>query len=149
MRLGKSVLATFGEVHPAVLELIDVKGPVVAYEIDLDVLPLPKAKGGKARPPLVLSPFQPLGRDFAFVVDEAVAAETVARAAKGADKALIADARVFDVYQGDRMEAGKKSLALAVTLQPMDHTLSEEEIEAVSTKVVEAVVKASGGTLRA
>ncbi|WP_413204422.1 phenylalanine--tRNA ligase subunit beta [Rhodospirillum sp. A1_3_36] len=148
IRLGKNVLATFGEIHPAVLELIDVKGPVVGYEVNLDLLPLPKTKPTKTRPVLVSSPFQPVGRDFAFVVEADVPAETVVRAAKGADKTLITEAAIFDVYQGDRMEAGKKSLALAVTLQPRDHTLSDEEIEAVSTKVVDAVVKATGGVLR-
>ncbi|GEO81110.1 phenylalanine--tRNA ligase subunit beta [Pararhodospirillum oryzae] len=149
MRLGPKVLATFGELHPSVLELLDVKGPVVGAEIDLDILPLPKARPTRARAPLSLSPFQPVGRDFAFVVEEAVSAEAVIRAARGADRALIVDVQVFDVYQGDRLEAGRKSLALAVTLQPTDHTLSETEIEAVSSKVIAAVTKATGGTLRA
>ncbi len=148
VRLGPKVLGAFGEIHPTALGLIDVKGPVVGFEIDLDSLPLPKAKGGKARPKLDLSAFQPVGRDFAFVLDSDVPAEQVVRAARGADKALITDVQVFDVYQGDHMEPGKKSLALAVVLQPVEKTLTDAEIEAVAQKVVDAVGKATGGVLR-
>ncbi|ABC24318.1 phenylalanine--tRNA ligase subunit beta [Rhodospirillum rubrum] len=148
IRLGRTVLAAFGEIHPAALALLDVKGPMVGFELDLDALPLPKGRPSKTRPPLTLSPFQPVARDFAFVVEAGVAGDAVIKAARGADKALITDVVIFDVYQGDRLEAGRKSLALSVTLQPTDHTLSDEEIEAVSARIVGAVTKLTGGSLR-
>jgi len=149
LKLGPKVLAWFGELHPAALKILDVKGPVAAFEVFLDAVPEPKAKPTKARPLLDASPFQPVDRDFAFLVDEGVAAETLVRAAKGADKALIADVTVFDVYQGERLEPGRKSVAVCVTLQPRDRTLTDEDIEAAGKKVVAAVTKATGGELRA
>jgi phenylalanyl-tRNA synthetase beta chain len=148
LRLGPSVLARFGEVHPEVLAILGVKGPVVAFEVMLDALPLPKKKSGTARPLLRLSLFQPIQRDFAFVVDASVEAEKLVRAAKGADKALISDASVFDVYQGQGIEPGAKSIAIAVTIQPTAKPLTEPEIDAIGAKVVAAVAKATGGTLR-
>ena len=150
LRLGPNVIAQFGELHPRVLRRLDVKGPVVAFELFLDRVPSPKAKkdSGAARPPLEASPFQPVERDFAFVVDESVPAEKLIRAAKGADKALVTAVGLFDVYAGPNLGAGKKSLALSVTLQPTERTLTDAEIEAVCAKIVAAVVKATGGTLR-
>ena len=148
LRLGPTVLARFGELHPAVLEALDASGPVAAFEVFLDALPQPKKKAGTARPTLALSPFQPVSRDFAFVVDSGVEADRLVRAARGADKALIADVEVFDVYQGPGVEEGRKSLALSVTLQPVEKTLTDAEIEAVAAKVVAAVTKATGAALR-
>ena len=112
-------------------------------------IPEPKAKaGGKRKPLLALSAFQPVERDFAFLMDAEVPAEKAVRAAKGADKNLIARVEVFDAYAGKGIEPGKKSLALAVTLQPMEKTLTDPEIEAVSEKIVAQVKKATGGELR-
>lgn len=148
LRLGPNVLATFGELHPRVLKRLDVEGPAVGCEVNLTLLPLPRAKAGRARPLLKASPLQPVVRDFAFVVDDAVAAEQLVRAARAADKALIADVGVFDRFSGGALPAGKKSIAIAVTLQPTEATLSEKEIEAVSAKVVAQVTKATGGVLR-
>ena len=137
-------LGVFGEIHPRVLAAMDVKGPLVAFELVLNAIPGSKSKGA-TRPPLVISDLMPLSRDFAFVVDDAVEAEKLVKAAKSADKALIADVSVFDLY---KLEGGSKSLAIEVTLQPRDKTLTEAEIEAVSQKIVQAVSKATGGTLR-
>jgi phenylalanyl-tRNA synthetase beta chain len=150
LRLGPTVIAQFGELHPRVLKRLDVKGPAVAFELFLDRVPQPKPKkdAGAARPLLDASPFQPVERDFAFVVDESVPAEKLIRAAKGADKALVTNVGLFDVYAGPNLGAGRKSLALSVTLQPTDRTLTESEIDAVSQKIVAAVVKATGGSLR-
>ena len=147
-RLGPSVLGRFGEIHPGVLETMGVKGPLVGFEVFLDAVPAAKKKAGPARPLLKLSPFQPIRRDFAFVVDQGVEADKAIRAARGADKALVREVTVFDRYQGPGVEAGKKSLALTVTLQPVEKTLTDAEIEAVAGKIVGAVVKATGGTLR-
>jgi phenylalanyl-tRNA synthetase beta chain len=151
LRLGPTVLAHFGEVHPRVLRELDVKGAAAAFEVFLERIPLPKAKGKGApstRPPLQASPYQPVERDFAFVVDAGVPAEKLIRAAKGADKTLIQSVSLFDVFEGGSLGEGKKSLAFSVTLQAADRTLTEQEIAAVSEKIVAAVTKATGGTLR-
>lgn len=148
LRLGKQVVAQFGDLHPAVLKALDVKGPMVGFEVFVERLPTPKAKATKARSLLQASAFQPLERDFAFVVDSAVAADAMVRAAKGADRQMITDVAVFDLYQGPNMPDGKKSLAVTVTLQPMEKTLTDAEIEEISGKVIAAIEKATGGTLR-
>ena len=147
-RLGNKVVATFGELHPKVLAEMGITVSVVGFEVFLDQVPLPKVKATKARPALKASAFQPLERDFAFVVESSVSADALVRAAKAADKVLITEVKVFDLYEGPGIEAGKKSIALAVTLQPTAKTLTDPEIEAVSAQVVAAVVKATGGTLR-
>jgi phenylalanyl-tRNA synthetase beta chain len=137
-------LAHFGEIHPRVLAAMDVKGPLVAFEVVLNTVPGSKAKSA-TRAPLNTSDLLPLSRDFAFVVEDTVEAEKLVKAAKGADRALISDVSVFDLY---RLEGGKTSLALEVTLQPREKTLTEAEIDAVSAKIVAAVSKATGGVLR-
>ena len=124
---------------------MDIVGPVVVFELDLDAVGEPKRRR-KAAPDL--SPFQPIRRDFAFLVDTTVTADGVLRAARGADRALISGVSLFDVYQGDRLPSGKKSLAIEVVFQPRERTLNDAEIEAVSEKVVAAVAKATGATLR-
>jgi phenylalanyl-tRNA synthetase beta chain len=147
----KTALAVFGELHPRVLQALDVRGPAVAFSIRLEALPFPKARA-IARPPLRVSDLQPVERDFAFVLDAEVEAEAVLRAARAADKALIESVSLFDVFAGPKAEAqmgsGKKSLAIAVRLQPTTATLTDAEIEAVAAKVVAGVEKATGGTLR-
>jgi phenylalanyl-tRNA synthetase beta chain len=148
IRLGDRVMAHFGELHPEIVATADLSGPVAAFEVFLDAPPLPKAKPTKARPPLKLSAFQPVERDFAFIVDADVEAEKLVRAARNADKALVASARVFDVYDGKGVPGGKKSIAIAVTLQPVERTLTDAEIEAASAKIVSQVVKATGAVLR-
>jgi phenylalanyl-tRNA synthetase beta chain len=146
LRLGPSELAHFGELHPDVLEALELKPPVAAFEVFLDAVALPRA--ARARPPLKLSVFQPVERDFAFVVDRDLPAETLLRAARGVDRRLVSDIRLFDVYEGAGLPDGKKSLAIAVALQPQDATLTDPEIEAFSKRLVAAVEKATGGTLR-
>jgi len=145
-------LATFGEVHPRILQAMNVKGPAVAFTLLIANVPMPKVKT-PTRPALNSSDLQAVDRDFAFVVDKGVEVLTAVNAAAGADKALIESVRVFDQFAGDKAEAqmgaGKKSIALTVRLQPKDRTLTEAEIEAVSAKIVEKVAKATGGTQRA
>ncbi len=149
IRLGpKNVIGYFGELHPRVLDAMDVAGPVAAFEIFPDAIPEPKRKATRAKPPLALSDLQPLRRDFAFVVDEKVSADQLLRAARGADRKLIADVSLFDLFEGGALGEGRKSLAIEVTLQPVEKTLTDEEIEAVSKAIVAAVEKATGGTLR-
>ena len=144
----KNVIGYFGELHPRVLEALDVQGPIVAFEILLDDVPPPKAKPTKTKGKLEISEFMPLERDFAFVVDRAVKAGDILRAAQGADRALIAGADVFDVYEGTGVPEGKKSVAVSVTLQPREKTLTDAEIEAVAAKVVAEVSKKTGAALR-
>jgi phenylalanyl-tRNA synthetase beta chain len=148
LRQGAKVLAHFGELHPGALAQLGVDAPACGFEIFLDAVPAPRARPSRARPLLVLSPFQPIERDFAFVVDESVPAETLLRAVKGVDKKLVAAVRLFDVYRGKGLEDGKKSLAVTVVLQPGEATLTDQAIESFSQKLVAAVEKASGGTLR-
>jgi phenylalanyl-tRNA synthetase beta chain len=147
LRLGPNVLAHFGELHPDVLVAFDAKGPVAAFEAFLDRVPSPHA-AARARSPLKLSVFQPVERDFAFIVDRGLPAETLLRAARDGDRRLVSDIRLFDVYDGEGLPEGKKSLAIAVTLQPRDATLTDAEIEGFSQRLVAAVEKATGGTLR-
>jgi phenylalanyl-tRNA synthetase beta chain len=97
---------------------------------------------------LELSAFQPVTRDFAFVVDAKVKAGDIVRAAQNVDRKLITNVGVFDVYEGTNIEAGKKSIAIAVTLQPREKTMTDEEIEAVGKKIVGEVSKRTGGVLR-
>ncbi|HEY4250296.1 MAG TPA: phenylalanine--tRNA ligase subunit beta [Roseomonas sp.] len=141
----KTVLATFGEVHPRIAAALDLTGPVIAFEVFLDAVPEPKRRK-KSAPEL--SPLQPLRRDFAFLVDATVAAEAVLKAARGAERALIADVALFDRYAGDKLPDGKVSLAVEVTLQPREATLTDAEIEAVAARIVAAVTKATGAVLR-
>lgn len=149
LRFGpKGVIGAFGEVHPRVLKALDVKGPLVAFEIHLDALPLPKYKPTKVKPKLALSGFQPVTRDFAFIVDKATAAGEMVKSAQNADRALISDVSVFDLYEGQGVEPGKKSVALAVTLQPVEKTLTEAEIEAVGARIVAEMAKRYGAALR-
>ena len=146
LRLGPTVLAHFGELHPEILDAFDVTGPVAAFEAFIDAVALPRAT--RARPLLKLSVFQSVERDFAFIVDRDVPAETLLRAARGVDRKLVTDIRLFDVYEGKGLPKGKKSLAIAVTLQPRDATLTDAEIEAFSARLVAAIEKATGGVLR-
>ena len=147
-KLGpKTVLGHFGELHPRVLASLGVDGPAAGFELFLEAVPAQKRKS-YTRPALDVADLQPVRRDFAFVLDAGVPAGDVVRAALGAEKALIADVAVFDVFEGESLGADKKSLAIEVTLQPRDKTLTDEEIDAVSAKVVAAVGKATGGELR-
>ncbi len=149
MQFGsKGVFGHFGELHPRVLEEMGVSGTVVAFEIILDALPALKQKTTKIKPKLDMSDYQPVTRDFAFIVDQSVRADDVMKAVRGSDRALVSHLRLFDVYEGERIEAGKKSLGLEVTLQPRDKTLTEADIEAFTVKMLAEVLKKTGGVLR-
>ena len=148
LRLGPTVLAQFGEVHPRTLAHLDTGGPVAAFEVFLDAVPKPKKKAGTERPLLALSAFQPVTRDLAFVVDADLPAEQVVRAARAADRTLITDVGVFDLYRGPGVPDGKKSLAIELTLQPTEATLTDAQIDAVVQAVVANVTKQTGGVLR-
>ena len=144
----KAVIGCFGELHPRALEALDAKGPLVAFEICLDRLLPPKARPTRMKPKLVLSDFQPVERDFAFIVAEDVAAGDVLKAAQSAERALITDVGLFDVYRGQGIAEGFKSLAISVTLQPQDKTLTDADIDTISQKIIAEVKKKTGADLR-
>src|SRR5712672_3435889 len=144
----QNVLGYFGELHPRALEALGGDGPLIAFEVVLDRIPDAKQKPTRAKPVLELSPFQPVSRDFAFTVDRGIKAGDIVRAAQGVDKKLITDVTVFDVYEGKGIDDGKKSVAIAVTIQPREKTLTDQEIDAVAAKIVAEVAKKTGGTLR-
>ena len=144
----KNKLAFFGEIHPAILRRMDIKGPVAAFEIYIDSLPKPKAKKSAAKAHLELPQLHTVERDFAFVVNEDVAASAIVNAAQGAHKSLITNVSVFDVFAGGNLGEGKKSVAITVTLQPIEQSLTDVEIEAVVGKIVANVAKSTNGVLR-
>ena len=148
LRLGKNVIAYFGEIHPQILRLFGIKQRVTAFEVYLDNIPLPRAGHDKARKKLELSQFQPVDKDLAFIVDKTVKAVDVIVAARNADRTYISDVRVFDVYEGQNLPEGKKSLALSVTFQPKEATFSDKDIEVLMNKVIVEVGKKTGGILR-
>jgi phenylalanyl-tRNA synthetase beta chain len=144
----KNIIGHFGELHPRTLAALKAEGPLVGFEVILEAVPEPKAKATRAKAALELSPFQPVERDFAFVVDRNVKAADLVRAAQSVDRKLIADVGVFDVYEGKNIEAGKKSIAINVTLQPREKTMTDEEIDALGQRIVAEVQKRTGGALR-
>ncbi|HKA77441.1 MAG TPA: phenylalanine--tRNA ligase subunit beta [Pseudolabrys sp.] len=145
----QNILGHFGELHPRAIAGLKAEGPLVGFEAILEKIPEPKTRPTRAKPLLELSPFQPVERDFAFVVDSAVKAADIVRAAQNVDKKLISNVVVFDVYEGKGIEPGKKSIAIAVTIQPREKTMTDAEIETLSGKVVAEVTKRTGGVLRA
>jgi phenylalanyl-tRNA synthetase beta chain len=145
----KIVLGYFGEFHPKALGALDVSGALCGFEIFIDAMPEPKKKATRTKPALDLSPFQAVRRDFAFVVDKTVEAGAIVRAATGADRKLINAVTVFDVFEGASLGEGKKSVAIEVVIQPIDKTLTDEDFEALTSRIVGNVVKTTGGALRA
>ena len=148
LRLGKNVLAYFGELHPAVLKKFGIKQNVAAFEVYLDNIPAPRDNADKARKKLELSAFQPVDKDLAFVVGKDVKAADIIAAARNADRDHITEVRIFDVYEGENMPEGKKSVAIAFTMQPKDKTFTDQDIENLMNKVIVDVAKKTGGELR-
>jgi phenylalanyl-tRNA synthetase beta chain len=145
---SQNILGHFGELHPSALEALDAEGPLVSFEVILERIPEPKLRATRARPALDLSPFQPVERDFAFVVERNVKVADILRAAQSADRKLITGVSVFDVYEGEGIAADKKSIAIAVTIQPREKTMTDAEIEALAAKIVAEVNKRTAGVLR-
>ena len=147
LRLGPNVVAYFGEIHPALLDTMKVSAPVVGFEVFIENIPEPKKKG-TALPLVQLSPFQPISRDFAFLADEKTEADAFVKAIKSVDRNLITTVEIFDIYAGKGIETGRKSVAIAVTIQPKSATLTEAEIEGLSKKIIDIVTQKTGATLR-
>ncbi len=148
IRLGKNVLAYFGELHPSVTKKLGIKGRVMAFEVYIDNVPLPRNNQDKAKKKLQLSNFQPLDKDLAFVVDKNIDASSILAAAKNADRNYITDVRIFDIYEGENLPENKKSVALSVTFQPVEQTFTDKDIENLMNKVIIEVGKKTGGELR-
>jgi phenylalanyl-tRNA synthetase beta chain len=144
----QNVLGFFGELHPRILRALKADGPLVGFEVILERIPEAKAKPTRAKPLLELSPFQPVSRDFAFVVARSTKVGDITRAAQNVDRKLITNVSVFDVYEGQGIDPDKKSVAVAVTLQPREKTMTDEEIDAVGKKIVAEVSKRTGAVLR-
>ncbi len=145
----QNILGYFGELHPRALEALGADGPLMAFEVILDRIPDAKQKATRAKPLLELSAFQPVSRDFAFIVDRTAKSGDIVKAAAGVDKKLVTGVTVFDIYEGKGIDDDKKSVAIAVTIQPREKTLTDQEIDAVASKIVADVTKKTGGTLRA
>ncbi|WP_424983928.1 phenylalanine--tRNA ligase subunit beta [Maritalea sp. S77] len=149
VQLGpKNIIGWFGELHPKLIKELDLPKSIAAFELNLDAIPQPRTKATKTKPPLTLFDLQTVKRDFAFVADSNVEAGKLLKAAGSADKKLISNVSLFDVFEGGNLGEGKKSLAIEVTIQPKDKTLTDEEIDAISQKVVAAVQKATKAELR-
>lgn len=145
LKQGQRILAYFGEIHPKVNQFFDVDKPMVAFEVFLDHLPGLKTK----KSALSLSPYQPVSRDFAFLVDQAKPVDDIIKAIQKVDRNLITSVEIFDLYQGDKLPEGKKSVAFAIRFEPTQKTLTDEEIQTISAKIITQVEKTSGGILRA
>ncbi|TDK35422.1 phenylalanine--tRNA ligase subunit beta [Rhizobium deserti] len=145
----KVVLGSFGEFHPKTLGALDVSGALCGFEVFLDAMPEPKKKATRTKPPLELSAFQVVKRDFAFVVASEVEAGAIVKAATSADRKLISGVNVFDVFEGASLGEARKSVAIEVLIQPVDKTLTDEDFEALTAKIVANVEKTTGGVLRA
>jgi phenylalanyl-tRNA synthetase beta chain len=144
----KTIVGWFGQLHPSACEALDAEGPIVAFEITLDAIPAPKAKPTKTKPKLIRSDFMPVERDLAFIVGEPVSAGDILKAAESAERSLVARVGVFDVYRGEGVAEGAKSIAIHVTLQPRERTLTDAEIDAAMSRIVAEVSKTTGATLR-
>ncbi|WP_455269412.1 phenylalanine--tRNA ligase subunit beta [Rhizobium herbae] len=150
IKLGpKIILGTFGEFHPKVLEALDVSGALCGFEVYVDAIAEPKKKATRTKPALELSPFQAVKRDFAFVVDKSVEAGAILKAASSADRKLVTGVNVFDIFEGASVGEGKKSVAIEVVIQPADRTLTDEDFEVLTGKIIANVTKNTGGVLRA
>ncbi|WP_426239336.1 phenylalanine--tRNA ligase subunit beta [Pararhizobium sp. DWP1-1-3] len=150
IKLGpKIILGTFGEFHPKVLEALDVSGALAGFEVYVDAMPEPKKKATRTKPALELSPFQAVKRDFAFVVDRSVEAGAILKAASSADRRLVTGVNVFDIFEGASVGEGKKSVAIEVVIQPAERTLTDEDFEVLTGKIIANVTKNTGGVLRA
>jgi phenylalanyl-tRNA synthetase beta chain len=146
-KIGNRVAAYFGELHPQILESLDIKQNTMGFEVFFDVLPPVKRKSA-AKPLLVLSNLQPVNRDFAFLVADEVEVDLISRTIKNVDKKLISSVNVFDIYKGKGVEDGMKSVALTVTYQPVEQTLTDSDLELLSKSITKAVLDKTGGQIR-
>ncbi len=143
-------LAYFGELHPLIIKKLDIKTDnVLGFEIFLDNIPNSRKKIRDSKPKFIISDYQKVVRDFAFVIDEKYSSGEIINLVKKIDKELIKDVKIFDVYQGENIDVGKKSIAFNVIIEPKNKTLSDNDIEEITKKIILTVEKNTGATLRA
>ena len=142
-------LAYFGEIHPSIIKKLDLRiETVLGFEIFLDNIPESRKKLREAKTQFVVSDYQKVVRDFAFVIEDKYSSGEITSLVKNIDKELIKFVKIFDIYQGDNIEVGKKSIAFSVTLEPKDKTLSEKDIDEISKKIISTVQNTTGATIR-
>jgi phenylalanyl-tRNA synthetase beta chain len=142
-------LAYFGEIHPLIVKKLDLRvESVLGFEIFLDNIPKTRKKIRETKPQFIVSDYQKVVRDFAFAIEEKYSSGEIISLVKNINKELIKSVKIFDVYQGENIEKGKKSIAFNVTFEPKDKTLSEEDIEKISKKIISTVQEKTGATLR-
>jgi len=146
--LGNQMYGYFGEIHPKILQKYDIHVPVMGAELFLEQIPLPKAKKQTALPLVDIPALLPLTRDFAVVVGRDVLADKILRAVRKADKKYITAVDIFDIYTGEHIAVDKKSVALRVTLQPLDKNFVEQDIENLSQAILRSLVQDVGAVLR-
>ena len=147
-RLGGSIMGWFGEIHPRIVSALDLQSPIVGFECFLDSMPAPKKNRKKTRPALKASDLQSVERDFSFIIENRIRADEVIRAARTAEKKLISEIQVFDIYSGKGITDGYKSIGITIRLQPTEQTLVDSEIDKIAEKIVDNVYKKTGGTIR-
>jgi len=145
--LGKTIIATFGEIHPLILKKFNLSVNVVGFEVNIENVPFPK-KVTSVKKLLKLDNLQEVKRDFSFIIDKTVSSGEITRCISSIDKDIIKEVRVFDLYEGEKIEADKKSLGVTVFLQPKLNTFSEEDLEGYSKRIIENVSSKLGGYLR-
>jgi phenylalanyl-tRNA synthetase beta chain len=148
-KLGKNIIAAFGEIHPTIAKKFDIKKSIYAFEVFYDNLPSPKPKKSFSKGSFEISNLQKVNRDFAFIFDKDIQAQNIIGTIKKADKKYIKDISIFDIYEGEHIEAGKKSVALKVTLEPQEKTFTDEEIDNISNKIISSVENSFNAKLRA
>ena len=149
IRLGpKTILANFGEIHPGILKKMGVQSPMTGFEVFLDNIPKSRKSGHPTKPPLEASNLQSVARDFAFLVERSVSADAILSAARTADKTFIKEVRIFDLFEGTGLKPGQKSIAISVMMKPTEKTMTDSEIDSISDRIVTAVCKSTGATLR-
>ena len=142
-------LAYFGEIHPSIIRKLDLRTDnILGFEIFLDNIPESRKKIRETKPQFLVSDYQKVVRDFAFVIDEKYSSGEIISLVKKIDKELIKNVKIFDVYQGENIGDGKKSIAFNVILEPRDKTLSDNDIDQISKKIISAVQESTGATLR-
>jgi phenylalanyl-tRNA synthetase beta chain len=142
-------LAYFGEIHPSIIKRLDLRTEnVLGFEIFLDNIPESRKKIREVKPQFLVSDYQKVVRDFAFLIDEKYSSGEIISLVKKIDKELIKNVKIFDVYQGANIGDGKKSIAFNVILEPKDKTLSDKDIDQISKKIISTVQETTGATLR-
>jgi len=146
-KIGQDIIANFGEIHPEICDYFGLNKSVIGFEIFYEKIPLPK-RNKISRPMLKISNLQPVTREFAFLVDEKVVSEKITQVVKSVNKDLITDVIILDIYKGEKIPQDMKSIAIKITIQPIQETLTDSALEEISTTIINAIEKKLSGSLR-